>query len=221
MLGFNLEFSPWGAVQPLHLLLLVEQTRPTENMSGPTPAATTVSRRQAASHLPRPQFLYFLQQTRTLLPGRFFTKAAFGVQNHGGRSSTASTGWGGPTARGVQTQSPVWGGAAGRAPAGLLVVCCASSGRCRGVWAGSGLSVTLVASLMAFALRAAGAVDGADIVEFSDITQRQLLGSGGAVRQAQNVCFGVKAMPSSCLLVVGPVGADGTDIVFVTFVSLK
>lgn len=81
--------------------------------------------------------------------------------------------------------------------------------------------MTLVASVVAFALSAAGAVDGADIMAVADITQRHILGSGGAVRQAKDVHSGVKATPSSHPPVVGPVGANGTEIFFITFVSLK
>lgn len=81
--------------------------------------------------------------------------------------------------------------------------------------------MTLVASIVAFALSAAGAVDGADIMTVADITQRHILGSGGAVRQAKDVHSGVKATPSSHPPVVGPVGANGTEVFFITFVSLK
>lgn len=76
-------------------------------------------------------------------------------------------------------------------------------------------------SIVAFALSAAGAVDGADIMAVADITKRHIQGSGGAIRQAKKVHCGVKASPSSRLPVVGPVGADGTEVFFLIVVSLE
>lgn len=81
--------------------------------------------------------------------------------------------------------------------------------------------MTLVVSVVAFTFSAAGAVDGADIMAVADITQRHIMGCGGAVRQAKDVHCGVKASPSTCPPVVGPAGADGTEVFFVTIISLQ
>lgn len=208
-------------MQAVHALLLLDQNWSADDLPGPTPAATptTVSRKEEASRAPQLQFLHLLQQTGALLPGWFVREASFGLQNHGGRSSTSTRG-GGSTERGVQGRRLVCGGAAGGAPAGLLV--CGAGGSSRGGGcAGSGVSVTLVVSVVAFALSAAGAVDGAHIVVVAHITQGHILGTGGAFGQAKDVCRGVKAPPSSRPPVVGPVGADGAEVFFITVVSLE
>lgn len=74
---------------------------------------------------------------------------------------------------------------------------------------------------VAFTLSAAGAVDGAYIMAVIDITPRHLPGAGRAFRHAKNVHCGVEAPPSSRPPVVGPVGADGTEVFFITVVSLQ
>lgn len=220
---WNPQSSPWQAVQPLRSLLLLEQNWPADNVPGPTPAvtATAVSGREEASRPPQPQFLHLLQQTGALLPGRFIWGAAFGLQNRGGWPSTTSARGRGSTERGVQGRRLVRGGAAGGAPAGLLVVCGAGSSSCGGGGAGSSFSVTLAPAVVAFALCAAGAVDGADVMAVAHIAQRHIVGSGGAVGQAKEVRCGVEATPSSCLPVVGPVGAGGTEVFFIMVVSLE
>lgn len=81
--------------------------------------------------------------------------------------------------------------------------------------------MTLVVSVVAFALSAAGAVDGAHIVVVTHITQGHILGTGGAFGQAKDVRRGVEAPPSSRPPVVGPVGADGAEVFFITVVSLE
>lgn len=73
---------------------------------------------------------------------------------------------------------------------------------------------------MAFAVGAAGAVDGAGIMAVADVTERAVLGPRGAVRQAE-ASRGVAALPSPCLLVVGPVRADGTEVFLVTVIDLE
>lgn len=164
-------------MQPLHPLLLLAQNRPADNMPTPAAAATAVSRSEEAGRSPQPQPLHLLQQTGALLPGRFVREAAFGLLNHAGRASATPTGGGRSTERSVQGRL-VGGGAAGGAPAGLLVVRGAGSS---GGGGGRGVSVALVVSVVAFALRAAGAVDGADVMVVADITQRHVLVSGRAV----------------------------------------
>lgn len=74
---------------------------------------------------------------------------------------------------------------------------------------------------MDFAVSAAGAVDGADIMMITDITQRHILGFGRAVGQATDLHGGVKAPPPSHPPVIGPVGADGTEVFLITVVSLE
>lgn len=81
--------------------------------------------------------------------------------------------------------------------------------------------MTLVAPVVAFALSAAGAVDGADIMAVADVTQGHILGRSGAVRQAKEVHRGVEASPSSRPPVVGPAGADGAEVLLVTVVTLE
>ena len=61
--------------------------------------------------------------------------------------------------------------------------------------------------VVAFTLSAAGAVDGAHILEVTGVTQRHILG--------------VEASPSSRPPVIGPVGADGTEVFFVIVISLE
>lgn len=70
---------------------------------------------------------------------------------------------------------------------------------------------------MAFAFCAAGAVDGADII----MAVGGVLQSGRAVGQAEDAHGGADAPPLSLTPVVGPVGADGTEVFLVTVVSLK
>lgn len=86
---------------------------------------------------------------------------------------------------------------------------------------GSRFSVSLVVSIVAFAVSAAGAVDRADIMAVTDITQRHILGFSRAVGQAKDFHGGVKASPSSYSPVIGPVGADGAGVFLVRVISLK
>lgn len=55
----------------------------------------------------------------------------------------------------------------------------------------------------------------------TDITHGQILGSGWAARQAKNVHRVAEAKPLSQLLVICPVGTDGTEVFFVIFPSLR
>lgn len=166
------------------------------------PAALT---REEAGRPSQLQLLHLPQQTGAPLPGRFVREAALRFQTHGGRSSVTSSARGGGSTEGdVQGWSLVGGGAAGGAPAGLLVV--------RGD-AGRRLSVSHVEAV---AVGAAGAVDGADIMAVADITQRPILGGRRAVRQAKEVHRGVEAPPSTQPRVVCPAGADGAGVFLVT-----
>lgn len=160
---------------------------------------------EEAGRPPQPQPLHLPQQGGALLPGRFVWEGALSFQAHGGRSSTASSGRGRSAEGRVQGPGLVRGGAAGGAPAGLLVV-----GGGAGVAGGDGFSGTLVA-VVAFALAAAGAVDGADVVAVS--------GSGRAVGQAEDVHGGVEAAPLSRPPVVGPVGADGAEVLLIAIIN--
>lgn len=211
-------------MQPVHPLLLhgslLDLNWPADNVPGPT-FCVAAARDEEAGRSSQPQFLHLPQQTGALFPGRFVWKAAVGLQTHGGRSSTTSTRGGGSAERVVQGQGLVCGGAAGGAPAGLLVVCGAGGGSCGGGGRdGSGFSVTLVgSSVVAFALSAAEAMDGGDVMVVADVTQRHILRCSRAVRQAKEVHRGVVASPSSRPPVVGPAGADGAEVLLVTVVS--
>lgn len=69
---------------------------------------------------------------------------------------------------------------------------------------------------VAFALSAAAAVDGADIMVV--IACRHIRRVGG---QSEDIHGGVQASPLSGPLVVGPVGADGTEVFLTTVISLE
>lgn len=69
---------------------------------------------------------------------------------------------------------------------------------------------------VAFALSAAGAVDGADIMVV--IACRHIRRVGG---QLEDIHGGVQASPLSGPLVVGPVGADGAEVFLTTVISLE
>lgn len=76
-------------------------------------------------------------------------------------------------------------------------------------------------SIPAFALGAAGAVDGADVLEINDITQRLVQRVGGAAGQTRGAGGEAQVAPQSHLMVVGPVWADGAEVSLLADISLE
>lgn len=206
-------------MQPLHLVLLLDQDRPAYNLPGLTTAAasTAVSRGEESRRPPQPQFLHLPQKTGALFSGRFVWETGLSFQTHGGRSSTAFPRGGGSTERGVEGVGLVGGGTAGGAPAGLQVIRGTGGNGCGSDRA----SVSLVVSVVAFAVSAAGAVDGAEILVVADVAKTHILASGGAICQSEHVHGRVQPLPSPCLPVIAPVGADGAQVLLITVVNLQ
>ena len=73
-------------------------------------------------------------------------------------------------------------------------------------------STSLLPSVVAFALGAAGAVDGGGVVVVADVAQGNVLRCRRAVRQAEEVHGGVETSPSPRPPVVRPAGADGAEV---------
>lgn len=75
--------------------------------------------------------------------------------------------------------------------------------------------MSLVVSVVAFAVSAAGAVNRAEIVVVADVTKTRVLASGGTLGQSKHVHGGVQTLPSPCPPVVAPVGADGAQVLLI------